>query len=485
MVAAWLLNPERIGKTPYALEHLAETKLGISGIEYDDIVGKGQTFADVPLDVATNYCAEDADFTWQLYELFAPQLTANKLDALFFSIEMRLLPILAEMELNGIHVDSDALAAYNEELTARIADAEKAIYKEIGHEFNIASTKQLQEILFEERQLPKGKKTKTGYSTDTSVLEELALIDAVPQLILAYRELTKLQSTYVETLPKLCDEHGRVHTSFFQTGTATGRLSSRDPNLQNIPIRNDDGRRIRAAFTAAPGTVLISADYSQIELVVLAHLSQDKNMCRAFTDGVDIHRATAALIFGVAEDQVTADMRRTAKTINFGVIYGMSAFRLAHQLGIPRRQAQEFIDSYFAQYAAIRNFIEATVATAEIRGYVETIFGRRRYIATINSKNRTEKASAERIAVNTPVQGSAADIVKKAMIAVDEALSDAQTGARLLLQVHDELILDCPDDTAAIEKTVAVLHDHMEHAVTLSVPLRISVEYGKNWGAFH
>ena len=398
---------------------------------------------------------------------------------------MKLMPVLAEMELDGIHLDAQTLYDYNTELTTGIEDSENEIYKTVGHTFNIASPKQLQTVLFEERHLKPGKKTKRGYSTDTSVLEELALYDPIPKMILEFREMTKLQSTYVETLPEMCDKNGRIHTDFVQTGTATGRLSCRDPNLQNIPVRNEAGRRIRSAFTAPEGKVLVSADYAQIELVILAHLSGDENMCRAFTQGTDVHKATAALIFGVEPENVTQEMRRTAKIINFGVIYGMSAFRLANDLGISRTKAAEFIENYFNTYSSINTFITETIRKAEEKGYVETLFGRKRPIAGINSKNRLEKSGAERIAVNTPVQGSAADIVKKAMLDVDEALSKEKNGARLLLQVHDELILECPDNPETIEKTIALVKDKMENAVKLSVPLRVSIEYGKNWGEFH
>ena len=485
MIAAWLLDPDKTGHSPYSLETLGQTKLALVGIEFKDLVGKGQTFRDVPLEKAVPYAAEDADFTFQLYKIFYDELNRKNLLELFETIEMPLIKILGEMELAGIHLDSAALDSYNKDLQKEISAAEKEIYAEVGHEFNIASPKQLQEVLFTERGLPHGKKTKTGYSTDTSVLEELAELDPVPAKILKFRELSKLQSTYVEALPKLADKQGRVHTSFMQTGTATGRLSSRDPNLQNIPVRNEAGRKIRSAFTAVPGTVLISADYSQIELVVLAHLSGDQNMRGAFINGDDVHKATASLIYGVPADQVTPEMRRTAKTINFGVIYGMSAFRLAAQLGIPRTQAQGFIDNYFKQYAAISAFINDTIRGAEESGHVQTIMGRRRRIMNINSKNKVEKAAAERIAVNTPVQGSAADIVKKAMLDVSAALKEADNGARLLLQVHDELILECPDKPEIVEQTIALLRQKMEGAVKLSIPLRVSIEHGANWGEFH
>ncbi len=483
MIYAWLQNPERTGKNSYSLESLGEQILGLKGIEFNDIVEKGQTFADVPLEKAAPYGAEDADFTLKLAQAQQKSDEGHLKD--LFALEMKVLPILTLMELTGIHVDTATLHAYNKELTEGIAAAEQAIYKEVGHEFNIASPKQLQTVLFEERGLKAGKKTKTGYSTDTSVLEELAFEDPVPKMILEYREMAKLKSTYVEALPKLVDDQGRIHTDFVQTGTATGRLSCREPNLQNIPVRNEAGRRIRSAFTAPEGKVLISADYSQIELVVLAHLSGDKNMSQSFIDGTDVHKATAALIYGVAPDAVTPEMRRTAKTINFGVIYGMSAFRLARDLGISRTQAAQFIDNYFAQYSSVDSFIKDTIKKAEESGYVETLFGRRRPIMNINSRNKLEKSAAERIAVNTPVQGSAADIVKTAMISVSEALTKTKSPARLLLQVHDELIFECPDDQASIDATIALIKDKMENAVKLNVPLRVSIEYGKNWGEFH
>ena len=484
MIATWLLNPDRNGKNSYSLEWLSETFLHLKGIEFSSIVKKGQTFADVPLDQAVPYASEDADFTLQLWEFLSERFKDERRQKLF-ELEMQLLPILANMELAGIHLDGKALHEYNAELTNGIENIENEIYKEVGHPFNIASPKQLQTVLFEERKLKPEKKTKTGYSTDTSVLEELAHYDSVPKMILEFRELSKLQSTYVETLPEMIDKNGRIHTDFVQTGTATGRLSCRDPNLQNIPVRNEAGRRIRSSFTAPEGKVLISADYAQIELVVLAHLSGDKNMRQAFIEGTDVHKATAALIFGVKPEEVTAEMRRTAKTINFGVIYGMSAFRLANDLGISRTQAAQFISSYDQLYAGITNFKAQTILNAETNGYVETILGRRRPIMNINSRNKVEKAGAERMAINTPVQGSAADIVKKAMIEVDSALKEINNGAKLLLQVHDELILECPDEQKTIEETIALVKDKMENAVKLNVPLRVSIEHGKNWGEFH
>lgn len=488
MLTAWLSNPDRMGKNAYSLEYLCETKLGLAGIEYDDIVSKGQTFADLPLETAYPYAAEDADFTLQLADHLLkefPMDDSHPENKKLFELEHKILPVLAKMEITGIHLDSSALDSYNEELTQKLAQVQAQIHQTVGHEFNIASPKQLQTVLFDQLGLPKGKKTATGYSTDTSVLEELAALNPVPKMILEYREMAKLQSTYVETLPKLTDSRGRIHTSFIQTGTATGRLSCRDPNLQNIPVRSEAGRRIRQAFTAPEGKVLISADYAQIELVVLAHLSGDQNMCKAFTEGTDVHRATAALIFGVSPDAVTPEMRRTAKTINFGVIYGMSAFSLAKDLGISRTQAQNFIEMYFKTYSGVSNFMEGVIAGAESTGFVSTMFGRRRPIMNINSRNKLEKSGAERIAKNTPIQGTAADIVKNAMLDVSQALSSEQSPARLLLQVHDELIFECPDNQSEIDKTIALIRDKMENAVKLSVPLRVSIEYGKNWGEFH
>ena len=368
-------------------------------------------------------------------------------------------------------------------MRAKLTEPKRKSFHIVGHEFNIASPKQLQEVLFTERKLSPGKKTKTGYSTDTSVLEDLASEDVVPGKILDYRALAKLKSTYVDALPSLADDAGRVHTSFIQTGTATGRLSSRDPNLQNIPIRDDNGRRIRSAFRAAPGLELISADYAQIELVILAHLSKDPNLVDAFKSGIDVHRRTASLIFGVEPDAVTSDMRRVAKTINFGVMYGMSAFRLANELRIPRGQAAGFINAYFSTYSGITTFIAETKERAKERGYVETIMGRRRYIRAINSSNKLELAGAERIAVNTPIQGSAADIVKTAMIRVDKALRREKLETKLLLQVHDELILEAP--VAEVAKVRDLVKQEMESVITLAVPLRVSVESGPSWGEFH
>lgn len=485
MIAAWLTEPDKSGKSPYSLETLAEEKLGLKGTEYSELVGKNQTFADVKLSEAAKYGAEDSDFTFQLYEYYALKLDEENLKNLFENLEMKVLPVLAKMELEGIHLDSSILQKYELELKTQILKQEKLIYEEAGYEFNIASPKQLSKLLFEERGLKHGKKTKTGYSTDTDVLESLAEEDAIPQMILDYRAKAKLLSTYVETLPILADNNGRVHTSFMQTGTATGRLSSKDPNLQNIPVRSEEGRKIRSAFTAPDKKVLISADYAQIELVVLAHLSGDKNLCDAFVNGIDVHKSTASLIYKVPAEEVTADMRRNAKTLNFGLMYGMSAFRLAKDLQISRTEAQDFINKYFESYKGVRDFFEKNVQEAQTNGFITTISGRKRKIAAINSPNKKEVESAVRIAKNSPIQGSAADIVKIAMIEVENALTKNKIPCRLLLQVHDELIFECDEDEKTVQKAIEIITQKMENAVHLRVPLRVSVEYGKSWGEFH
>ena len=485
MIASWLLDPEELGNNPYALDILAEKKLAILKTEYDEIVSKDNSLKDADQKDLAQYIGERPVITLALYKKLNALIKKFYKEKLFNEMELPLIPILSEMELRGIHLDTNQLYDYSKELSSQISNLEKEIFSIVGHEFNIASTKQLQEVLFTERGLKPSKKTKTGYSTDTSVLEELSIYDPVPKKILEYRELSKLLSTYVEALPKLTDEDSLIHTTFVQTGTATGRLSCKDPNLQNIPVRSEQGRRIRSAFTSKPGTVFISADYSQIELVVMAHLSKDPNMCKAFTEGTDVHKATASLIYKVPQEEVTADMRRLAKTINFGVIYGMSAFRLSNELGISRTQAQEFITSYFTEYASIQRFISETIQEAHEKCRVSTIFGRSRFIPTINNANKNDQAAAERIAVNTPIQGSAADIVKMAMLKVNTALRKNPTGAKMLLQVHDELIFECPDNQEAIDNTLKLIKENMENAVKLSIPLRVSIEYGKNWGEFH
>ena len=413
------------------------------------------------------------------------QLKKNGLYNLFEEMEMPLLAVLHEMESNGILLDSPTLNDYARELKEGIAQTEQDIYTLCGQKFNLNSPAQLQQVLFVDRELPTGKKTKRGFSTDSDILEDLAKTtdDPVPALILRYRAMSKLLNTYVLTLPNQVDLEGRIHTTFLQTGTATGRLSSKNPNLQNIPIRTEEGRRIRNAFVARQGCTLLSADYAQIELAVLAHVSNDPELCKAFVQADDVHRQTAALIFNVGPEEVTPSQRRIAKTINFGVIYGMSAFRLAGDLGISRKDAQGFIDTYFERYSGVSSFIKETIAKAEKEGFVTTQMGHRRSVPDINSSNRTVRQASERIAVNSVIQGSAAEIVKIAMINIDRALKKQKLNSRLLLQVHDEVILEVPDDE--LETVKNLVKTEMEGAVKLSIPLRVSIETGKRWGELH
>jgi DNA polymerase-1 len=398
---------------------------------------------------------------------------------------MALVPVLAAMELAGIRLDAKVLARHGLELDKELSRLEAEIFAQVGHPFNVRSTRELQAVLFEELGFKPLKKTKTGQSTDNFVLVELARQgQKVPELVLAHRQLAKLKSTYVDSLPGMVSPvTGRVHTSFLQTGAATGRLASKDPNLQNIPVREEEGRRIRTAFVPEPGWVFLSADYAQIELVILAHLSGDPTLREAFAAGRDVHRQTAALLFGVAEEEVSPEQRRVGKTINFGVVYGMSAFRLAQDMRIPRREADSFITTYFLRYAGVDRFLKATIREAELNGCVKTLMGRRRPVPTIGSRNRTERMAAERVAVNSPIQGSAADIVKKAMIDVTRLLEARGLKTRLLLQVHDELIFEAPQAEAA--KAARLIRRAMEGAVELDVPLRVSVETGKAWGELH
>ncbi len=482
MVAAWLLDSER---SSYSMDNLAAQLLNYRTIHYTDVVEKDKTLADVELKRATDYSAEDADITFQLYELFRPQLDSAGLASIFYDLEMPLVGILADMEIAGIRLDAGQLRAYSTQLEAELAKVEEEIFALCGRRFNVRSTKELQAVLFDELGLPPVKKTKTGQSTDNYVLMELTQTgNKVPELVLNHRLLSKLKSTYVDALPLLVNpDSGRLHTHYIQTGAATGRLASKDPNLQNIPIREESGRHIRKAFVPDAGCSFLSADYSQIELVVLAHLSADPMLREAFREDRDIHRQTAAVLFGVDEQKVTPEQRRIGKTVNFGVIYGMSAFRLARDMRIPRRDADEFIRRYFQRYAGVERFIKQTIRQAEQQGYVETIMGRRRPVGRINSRNRTEKMAAERVAVNSPIQGSAADIVKQAMIDVTRALAQKRMTTRLLLQVHDELIFEVPD--SELEQARELVKEKMERAVELSVALRVSLEVGPTWGDIH
>jgi DNA polymerase-1 len=481
MVAAWVLESD---EGAYGLDRMAERRLGFRTMPYTELVGKDQTLEQIPIQQVTDYSGEDADLTLRMYGLLSRELAAEGLAGVLHDIEMPLLGVLAEMELTGIRILSPELAAYSRELESALAELEKEIYALCGRTFNINSTKQLQEILFTWRKLTPVRKTKTGFSTDVDVLEILAAQDPVPERILAHRKLSKLKSTYVDALPLLVNEQtGRLHTHYVQTGAATGRLASKDPNLQNIPIREEEGRRIRTAFVPAPGMRFVSADYAQIELAILAYLSGDPILLDAFAQGKDVHRQTSSLIFGVTEDQVTPDQRRVGKTINFGVVYGMSAFGLAQSLKIPRADADRFIKTYFQRFEGVDRFLKATIRSAEETGFVRTLMGRRRRVAAITSRNRTEKTAAERIAVNSPIQGTAADIVKMAMVRLFRRLAAEKLSTRILLQVHDEIILEAPDEEVpAVER---IVREVMEHVTEQPIPLKVQCESGESWGAFH
>jgi DNA polymerase I len=481
MVASWMLESD---EGTYGLDRLAERRLGFRAKTYAELVGKDRTLEQVPLQEVTDYSGEDADLTLRMYRLLSGELAQEGLAGIFHDMEMPLLTVLAEMELTGIRILTPELSAYGREMERALAGLEDEIYLLCGRKFNINSTKQLQEILFTWRKLTPIRKTKTGYSTDVDVLEVLAAQDPVPEKILAHRKLSKLKSTYVDALPLLVNpETGRLHTHYVQTGAATGRLASKDPNLQNIPIREEEGRRIRGAFVPAPGMRFISADYAQIELAILATLSQDEILLQAFREGKDIHRQTAALIFGVPEAEVTADQRRVGKTINFGVVYGMSSYGLSQGLKIPRGDADRFITTYFQRFQGVDRFIKETIRGAVETGFVRTLFGRRRRILAIRSQNKTEKTGAERVAVNSPIQGTAADIVKIAMVRLAARLVTEGLSGRILLQVHDEIILEVPEEETA--RTEEVVREVMEAAAGHGIPLKVHCESGDSWGAFH
>jgi len=483
MVASYLTDPSRLRHNlgEVSLQYLKRKMIPIA-----EVIGKGSkaiTFDKVPVDRACEYSCEDADVTWRLNGVFRTLLHERALESLFHDVELPLIPVLARMEMAGIAIDPKVFQKLAGSLTARLSALEKEIFEEAGESFQINSPKQLQVILFDKLGLAPKRKTKTGFSTDVEVLEELAQEHPLPQKILEYRTLEKLRGTYVEALPKLVNpETGRIHTSFNQAVTATGRLSSSDPNLQNIPVRTEIGRGIREGFVpGAKNLELISADYSQIELRVLAHLSDDANLKDAFEEDADIHRETAARIFGVRPNAVTPELRRQAKAVNFGIVYGISAFGLAKNVGISNADAQRFIDQYFEQYPKVKVWIEETLERARKDGYVTTVLNRRRYVPEINSSDPVTRKAAERATINTPVQGSAADIIKLAMIQLDAALS--KTNARLLLQVHDELLVESP--MAEAKHVAALMKRIMEKAIALDVPLRVDVGIGENWAAIH
>ncbi|HEV2703981.1 MAG TPA: DNA polymerase I [Steroidobacteraceae bacterium] len=475
--------------TRHDMDSTAAKYLGIRTIKFEDVAGKGAkqlTFNQVPVDRAAEYSAEDADVTLQLHQVLAAKLhSVPALERLYEEIEQPLVPVLARMEYRGVLIDGALLAAQSRMIDVELKDLLVLAHREAGTEFNIESPRQLQQILFEKLQIPVLRKTPTGQpSTAEDVLEELADAHALPRIVLDYRALAKLKSTYTDKLPQQINTRtGRVHTSYHQAVAQTGRLSSTDPNLQNIPIRRPEGRKIRQAFIAPAGSVLLAADYSQIELRIMAHLSGDPGLLAAFAADLDVHVATAAEVFDVAPDAITEDQRRTAKTINFGLIYGMSPFGLARQLGIDRGAAQEYVNRYFARYPGVRRFMDETRERARSEGYVETVSGRRLYLPDIRSSNRQLQQYSERSAINAPMQGTAADIIKLAMINVDAWCERERPPARLIMQVHDELVLEVRAD--AVEEVTAQVRTRMVEALPLKVPLKVDTGVGANWDEAH
>ena len=473
----------------HGMDALSERHLGFKPISFEEVAGKGAkqvTFNQVTVETAAEYAAEDADITLQLHQAMYPQVAAdNKLDYIYSHIEMPSSQALFNIERNGVLIDRAMLASQSNEIGNKLIALENQAYELAGQPFNLASPKQLQEILFDKLGIKPTKKTPSGApSTDEDVLQELALDHPLPKVLLEYRGLAKLKSTYTDKLPRMINAStGRVHTSYNQAVAITGRLASSDPNLQNIPVRSAEGRRIREAFIAPAGSVIVSADYSQIELRIMAHLSQDAGMLKAFANNEDIHRHTAAEIFGVELTEVDSEQRRYAKVINFGLIYGMSAFGLAQNLNIDRASAQSYIERYFARYPGVRDYMQSTRDMAKQRGYVETYFGRRLWVPEINSPNGMRRAGAERAAINAPMQGTAADLIKLAMIAVDQWLGEAKLQTKLIMQVHDELVLEVPEAELAVVK--AKLTELMQGVAQLSVPLLVEVGVGKNWESAH
>jgi len=474
--------------TRHNMDALALKYLGRKTTKYEEVAGKGAKqicFNQVSVEVATPYAAEDAEVTLALHETLLPQLEERGLLKLYSELEMPLLSVISTIERTGVLIDSAMLLHQGQELATKLTEIQKEAFAEAGEEFNLSSPKQIQAILFDKLELPILKKTPKGQpSTAEEVLQELALDYPLPELILKYRSLAKLKSTYTDKLPNMVNmSTGRVHTSYHQAVAATGRLSSSDPNLQNIPIRSPEGRRIRQAFIAPEGSVILAADYSQIELRIMAHLSGDEGLLSAFAAGEDIHRATAAEGFEIAKDEVTTEQRRSAKAINFGLIYGMSAFGLAKQLSIGRAEAQNYIDLYFARYPGVKDYMEQTKEQAKAQGYVETLFGRRLYLPDINASNGQRRQYAERTAINAPMQGTAADIIKHAMLAVDHWIQSEAQGVKMIMQVHDELVFEVASEQ--IEMVRRKVIELMESAAELRVPLLVEADVGKNWDEAH
>ena len=481
------------GKGGHGMDELAKRHLDYETIKFSDVAGTGKkakSFDNVPIREATKYAAEDADITLRLYEILKPRLAAEGKATVYETLERPLAPVIVAMEREGVKVEPQVLRRLSADFAQRMAAAEAEAYRLAGEEFNLGSPKQISEILFGKLGLEGGKKTAKGaWSTNAAVLEDLALQgNDLAKVLLEWRGLSKLKSTYTDSLPaEINPETGRVHTSYALASTTTGRLSSNDPNLQNIPIRTEDGRKIRTAFIHEKGNTLISADYSQIELRLVAHIADLKSMKQAFADGVDIHAMTASEMFGVPVKGMDPMIRRRAKAINFGIIYGISAFGLANQLGISRGEAKDYIDAYFKKFPGIRQYMDDTIASAKAHGFVETIFGRRTYVGGINDKNPAMRGYSERQAINAPIQGAAADVIRRAMIRMPGALQKARLGAKMLLQVHDELIFECPKDEA--DKTAKLVADIMVSApapaVNLSVPLVVEARAGANWDEAH
>ncbi|PNL51246.1 DNA polymerase I [Proteus mirabilis] len=487
MLESYVLNSV---SNRHDMDTLAEKHLNHKTTTFEEIAGKGKgqlTFNQIEVEQATLYAAEDADITLLLHQALYPQIEAiEPLKHVYRDIEMPLVPVLSRMERKGVLIDAQVLAAQSQEITQRLAEIEKETFALAGQEFNLSSPKQLQEILFDKLQLPVIKKTPKGApSTNEEVLEELAHSHELPRLILEHRGLAKLKSTYTDKLPLMVNSKTkRVHTSYHQAVTATGRLSSRDPNLQNIPVRNEEGRRIRQAFIAREGFKIVAADYSQIELRIMAHLSQDKGLLDAFAQGKDIHRATASEVFGIPLEEVTSEQRRSAKAINFGLIYGMSAFGLSQQIGVERREAQRYMDLYFERYPGVLDYMERTRKQASEQGYVETLDGRRLYLPEINSKNAIRRKASEREAINAPMQGTAADIIKKAMIAVDNWIcNECPDDVHMIMQVHDELVFEVRE--SYLENANIMIHKLMESSMELAIPLKVEVGVGNNWDEAH
>jgi DNA polymerase-1 len=471
------------------MDDLAKTYLNIETIHYEDVAGKGVKqipFQEVDLEQAGPYAAEDADITLKLHQTLWPKLQEQpQLEALYNELEIPLINVLVQIEENGVLLDRDMLTLQSQELAEHIAILEQQAHEIAGQAFNLNSPKQIQEILYEGLNLPILKKTPKGQpSTSESVLQELAQDYPLPKIILDFRSMSKLKSTYTDKLPlQVSTRTGRVHTSYHQAVTATGRLSSSDPNLQNIPIRTEEGRKIRQAFIASPGFKLVAADYSQIELRIMAHLSSDEGLLAAFSEGKDIHQATAAEVFEVSTEQVTSDLRRSAKAINFGLIYGMSAFGLAQQLGLARGQAQSYIDLYFERYPGVKNYMDNIKELAKQQGYVETLRGRRLYLPEINARNAARRQYAERTAINAPMQGTAADIIKQAMIDTDSWINQQQPEIKMIMQVHDELVFEIPE--SLVVDSIESIRKIMSNAAELDVPLIVDIGVGNNWDEAH